>query len=176
MPTIKRYPNRKLYDTEAKRYVTLENIALMIQEGREVQVIDYETGEDLTNLTLSQIIFEQEKKGSGFLPRALLTNLVRASSDTFDQVKRTLLGAGESGNAEAVEPSPIQRLDEIVQDVLHGLNVPTQRDLKQLQLQLDELNNRLAILLAEEEAARQTTKITTARQPKRREAPIADDD
>ena len=53
MPTIKRYPNRKLYDTEAKRYVTLDSIALMIQHGRDVQVIDHETGEDLTNLTLS---------------------------------------------------------------------------------------------------------------------------
>lgn len=178
MPTIKRYPNRKLYDTEAKRYVTLENIALMIQGGRELQVIDHETGEDLTNLTLSQIIFEQEKKGSGFLPRALLTNLVRASSDTFDQVKRTLLGAGElanTANADAGEPSPIQRLDDIVQDVLHGLNVPTQRDLKQLQAQLDELNDRLAVLLAEEEAHRGAT-ITKASQTNPRAPADTDDD
>lgn len=63
MPTIKRYPNRKLYDTEAKRYVTLEQITQQIQQGHEVQVIDYETGEDLTNVTFSQIIFEQEKRG-----------------------------------------------------------------------------------------------------------------
>ena len=152
MPIIKRYPNRKLYDTEAKRYVTLENIALMIQDGREVQVIDHETGEDLTNLTLSQIIFEQEKKGSGFLPRSLLTNLVRASSDTFDQVRRTLLGAGDPSGEAATEPSPLQRLDDVLQEVLHSLNVPTQRDLGQLQTQLDELNARISILLAEEEA------------------------
>ena len=152
MPIIKRYPNRKLYDTEAKRYVTLENIALMIQEGREVQVIDHETGEDLTNLTLSQIIFEQEKKGSGFLPRSLLTNLVRASNDTFDQVRRTLLRAGDPSDEAAAESSPLQRLDDVLQEVLHSLNVPTQRDLKQLQTQLDELNSRISILLAEEEA------------------------
>jgi polyhydroxyalkanoate synthesis repressor PhaR len=151
MPIIKRYPNRKLYDTEAKRYVTLENIALMIQDGREVQVIDHETGEDLTNLTLSQIIFEQEKKGSGFLPRSLLTNLVRASSDTFDQVRRTLLGAGEPSDEATTESSPLQRLDDVLQEVLHSLNVPTQRDLGQLQTQLDELNARISILLAEEE-------------------------
>ena len=89
------------------------------------------------------------------MPRSLLTNLVRAGNDTFDQVRRTLLGGGEGagiGGAEPAEPSPIQRLDDIVQDVLHGLNVPTQRDLKQLQTQLDELNNRIAVLLAEEEA------------------------
>ena len=100
MPIIKRYPNRKLYDTEAKRYVTLDSITQMIHEGQEVQVVDHETGEDLTNLTLSQIIFEQEKKGSGLLPRALLTNLVRAGGDTFEQVRRALLG-GAAGEAAA---------------------------------------------------------------------------
>ena len=87
MPVIKRYPNRKLYDTEAKRYVTLEHIAALIQANEDVLVIDHETGEDLTNLTLSQIIFEQEKKGSGLLPRPLLTNLIRTSGDTLEQVR-----------------------------------------------------------------------------------------
>jgi polyhydroxyalkanoate synthesis repressor PhaR len=152
MPMIKRYPNRKLYNTESKHYVTLENIALMIQDGSDVQIIDHETGEDLTNLTLSQIIFEQEKKGSGLLPRALLTNLVRASNDTFEHVRRTLLGAGEPEDAPPADASPLQRLDDVLQEVLHSLNVPTQRDLKQLQAQLDELNLRISTLLAEEEA------------------------
>lgn len=151
MPIIKRYPNRKLYDTEAKRYVTLENIAQMIQTGREVQVIDHETGEDLTNLTLSQIIFEQEKRGSGLLPRSLLTNLVRAGNDTFDQVRRTLLRTGEPPAETVLDSSPLQHLDDILQEVLHSINVPTQRDLKLLQQQLDELNARIAVLLAEEE-------------------------
>lgn len=151
MPIIKRYPNRKLYDTEAKRYVTLENIAQMIQTGRDVQVIDHETGEDLTNLTLSQIIFEQEKRGSGLLPRSLLTNLVRAGNDTIDQVRRTLLGTGEPTAESTLDSSPLQHLDDILQEVLHSINVPTQRDLKLLQQQLDELNARIAVLLAEEE-------------------------
>ena len=152
MPIIKRYPNRKLYDTEAKRYVTLESIAVMIQSGGDVQIIDHETGEDLTNLTLSQIIFEQEKKGSSLLPRSLLTNLVRAGNDTLDQVRRTILRTGEPVEAAAPPPSPLQRIDDVLQEVLHSLNVPTQRDLKQLQAQLDELNERIAVLLAEEEA------------------------
>ncbi|MCB0161660.1 MAG: polyhydroxyalkanoate synthesis regulator DNA-binding domain-containing protein, partial [Caldilineaceae bacterium] len=77
MPVIKRYPNRKLYDTEAKTYVTLDEITEMIRAGRDVQVIDHETGDDLTTLTLSQIILEQEKKSAGFLPRSLLTSLIR---------------------------------------------------------------------------------------------------
>ena len=167
MPIIKRYPNRKLYDTEAKRYVTLEAITQMIHEGQEVQVVDHETGEDLTNLTLSQIIFEQEKKGAGLLPRVLLTNLVRAGGDTLDQMRRTLLRAGASetdAKAEAAEnhaqnhaenraeSSPLHKVDELFQDLLAGLNVPTSRDLQRLQGQVDELNRRVAEMLAAEKA------------------------
>lgn len=62
MAIIKRYPNRKLYDTEAKKYITLDGIAELIRDGQEVQVMDHSTGEDLTTLTLTQIIFEQEKE------------------------------------------------------------------------------------------------------------------
>ena len=161
MPIIKRYPNRKLYDTEAKRYVTLDSITQMIHEGQEVQVVDHETGEDLTNLTLSQIIFEQEKKGSGLLPRALLTNLVRAGGDTSEQVRRALLG-GAAGDVAAKtggeglttdESSPLHKVDDLFQDLLASLKVPTNRDLQRLQSQVDELNRKLVDLLAAEQAA-----------------------
>ncbi len=78
MSVIKRYPNRKLYNTSSKQYITLEGIADMIRNGEEVQILDHNTGEDLTALTLTQIIFEQEKKQGGFLPRSVLTGLVQA--------------------------------------------------------------------------------------------------
>lgn len=90
MRIIKRYPNRKLYDLERKRYVTLDDIALMIQEGEDVQVLDHDTGEDLTTVTLSQIIFEREKKRSGFLPQTVLTLLVRTGGGTLDYLRRSL--------------------------------------------------------------------------------------
>jgi polyhydroxyalkanoate synthesis repressor PhaR len=90
MSLIKRYPNRKLYDTEAKQYITLDGIAALIRRGKEVTVVDHTTGEDLTALTLSQIIFEQEKKHSGFLPRSVLTGLVQAGGDTLGTLRRTL--------------------------------------------------------------------------------------
>ncbi len=90
MPVIKRYPNRKLYDTESKRYITLEGIAEMIREGREVTIIDHTTEEDLTAVTLTQIIFEQEKKEGGFLPKAVLTGLVRTGGDTLNTLRRGL--------------------------------------------------------------------------------------
>lgn len=90
MPVIKRYTNRKLYNTETKQYITLDEIADLIRRGEEVQVIDNATGEDLTALTLSQIIFEQEKKGGGFLPQSVLTGLVQAGGDTLSSLRRTL--------------------------------------------------------------------------------------
>ncbi|MCL7451565.1 MAG: pesticidal protein Cry15Aa [Anaerolineae bacterium] len=90
MPVIKRYPNRKLYDTQAKRYITLEGISELIRLGEEVTVIDHATGEDLTAVTLTQIISEQEKKRSGFLPEAVLTGLVRAGGETISTLRRSL--------------------------------------------------------------------------------------
>jgi polyhydroxyalkanoate synthesis repressor PhaR len=91
MRTIKRYPNRKLYDTQEKKYVTLNGIAELIRDGEEVQVVDHTTGEDLTAVTLTQIIFEQEKQQSGFLPHSVLTGLIRAGGDRLSTLRRTLV-------------------------------------------------------------------------------------
>lgn len=90
MPVIKRYPNRKLYDTDAKRYITLNEIAALIRAGQEVVVMDHATDEDLTAVVLTQIIFEQEKQQKGFLPKSVLTNLVRAGGDTLGTLRRGL--------------------------------------------------------------------------------------
>ena len=90
MPVIKRYPNRKLYDTDAKRYITLNEIAALIRAGEEVAVMDHATDEDLTAVVLTQIIFEQEKTQKGFLPKSVLTNLVRAGGDTLGTLRRGL--------------------------------------------------------------------------------------
>ncbi len=90
MPVIKRYPNRKLYDTDAKRYITLNEIAALIRGGEEVVVMDHATDEDLTAVVLTQIIFEQEKLQKGFLPKSVLTNLVRAGGDTLGTLRRGL--------------------------------------------------------------------------------------
>jgi polyhydroxyalkanoate synthesis repressor PhaR len=90
MPVIKRYPNRKLYNTEAKKYITLDGIAKLIRNGEEVVVVDHTTDEDLTAVTLTQIIFEQEKKKGGFLPKSVLTGLVQAGGDTLNTLRRSL--------------------------------------------------------------------------------------
>jgi polyhydroxyalkanoate synthesis repressor PhaR len=85
--TIKRYANRKLYDTERSCYVTLDDIAAMIKAGEEVRVLDNKTGEDLTSVTFAQIIFEAEKK-TNFMPLSLLTNLIRSSGDAIGEFAR----------------------------------------------------------------------------------------
>lgn len=90
MRMIKRYPNRKLYDCETKGYTTLEEIADLIRHGEEVQVLDNETGDDLTALTLTQIILDFERKQAGFLPRSVLTGLVRAGGDSLSALRRSL--------------------------------------------------------------------------------------
>lgn len=93
MPVVKRYPNRKLYDTEAKQYVTLDGIAGLIRRGQDVKIVDHATGEDLTAITLTQIIYEQEKKQNGFLPQTVLTGLVRAGGETMGTLRRTLIAS-----------------------------------------------------------------------------------
>lgn len=87
---IKRYQNRKLYDTESSCYVTLEDIASMIKRGEDVTVIDNKTKEDLTGVTLTQIIYEEEKKRRSILPLDALKKVIRTSgaslSEIFDRV------------------------------------------------------------------------------------------
>jgi len=75
---VKKYGNRRLYDTSGSRYVNLEDIAALIREGKDVQVVDAKTGEDLTRVTLTQIITEDAKE-KPTLPLELLRQLVVAS-------------------------------------------------------------------------------------------------
>ena len=79
---IKKYGNRRLYDTEGSRYVNLDDIATLIRQGKSVQVIDAATGEDLTRVTLTQIITEDAKGKPTGLPLELLRQLIVASDQT----------------------------------------------------------------------------------------------
>lgn len=75
---IKRYASRRLYNTETSDYVTLEDIAGFIRAGREVQIVDLKSGDDLTRQYLLQIIAEHESRGENVLPLGVLTDLVRS--------------------------------------------------------------------------------------------------
>jgi polyhydroxyalkanoate synthesis repressor PhaR len=85
--TIKKYANRRLYNTSTSTYVTLEDLAAMVKEGEDFIVHDAKTGEDITRQVLAQIIFEQEnKEGQSMLPIAFLRQLIRFYGDSMQML------------------------------------------------------------------------------------------
>jgi len=90
---IKRYASRRLYNTETSDYVTLEDIAAFIRDGREVQIVDLKTGDDLTRQYLLQIIAEHESRGENVLPVDVLTDLVRSYTTQAQSVVPQFLAA-----------------------------------------------------------------------------------
>ena len=74
--TIKKYANRRLYDTESSAYITLDRLAQMVREGREFEVVDAKTGDDITRQVLTQIIVEEEARGATMLPINFLKQLI----------------------------------------------------------------------------------------------------
>lgn len=120
---VKRYSNRKLYDTERSKYVTLDEIARMIKAGDEVTIIDNETKEDLTSVTLTQIIYEEEKRESR-MPLAMLRNLIQTGGtslqDFFDRSVKTPVVEGIDSAQKSVEElrqSALQMKDNAARSV-----------------------------------------------------------
>ncbi|WP_323784947.1 polyhydroxyalkanoate synthesis repressor PhaR [Thalassovita sp.] len=104
---IKRYASRRLYNTETSDYVTLEDIAGFIRDGREVQIVDLKSGDDLTRQYLLQIIAEHESRGENVLPVNVLSDLVRTYSNQtgsmvpqFLQMSFDMLRDGQSKMVE----------------------------------------------------------------------------
>ncbi len=105
---IKRYANRKLYDTEHSRYVTLDQISEMIRNGDDVKIVDNKTKEDLTTVTLAQIIFEEEKKQRSFLPLAAMRNIIQSGGEWFAEAQRRV---------QSILPGlPGKRRDDVPED------------------------------------------------------------
>lgn len=107
---IKRYANRKLYDTEHSRYVTLDQISEMIRAGDDVKIVDNKTKEDLTTVTLAQIIFEEEKKQRSFLPLGAMRNIIQSGGEWFAEAQRRvqsiLPGAKRREDGEPADDPP----------------------------------------------------------------------
>jgi polyhydroxyalkanoate synthesis repressor PhaR len=106
---IKRYTNRKLYDTVESRYVTLDEIAAMIKEGVEVRIVDNRTKEDLTSVTLAQIIFEEEKKKNQ-MPLAVLREIIRHPGESISGFIQKEVSPRVASIREEAE----QRLDKLL--------------------------------------------------------------
>ncbi len=109
---IKRYANRKLYDTEHSRYVTLDQISEMIRQGDDVKIVDNKTKEDLTTVTLAQIIFEEEKKQRSFLPLGAMRNIIQSGGEWFAEAQRRvqsiLPGKRKEGEPEEDDAPPAE--------------------------------------------------------------------
>ena len=101
---IKRYGSRKLYDTEDSRYVSLEELAGWIREGRQLQVIDNKSGDDVTAGVLTQIISEEGRKGSGFLSTGFLHDLIRIGENTL-RAGEEVVGKAREGATDFVQRS-----------------------------------------------------------------------
>lgn len=120
---IKRYGNRKLYDTLDSRYITLDEIARLVREGSDVRVVDNENGDDLTAVTLAQIILEEEKRSnvqnhSSVLSIGLLRELVQGGEDTIAEI-RSRVGKSVEAIGEMSEKAG-RRVSEFVAGAVGG--------------------------------------------------------
>ena len=91
--TIKKYANRRLYDTESSAYITLDRLSEMVREGREFEVVDAKTGEDITRQVLTQIIVDEESRGSTMLPVNFLKQLIGLYGNSMQAVVPQYLDA-----------------------------------------------------------------------------------
>ena len=116
---IKRYASRRLYNTQTSDYVTLEDIAGFIRDGREVKIIDLKSGDDLTRQYLLQIIAEHESRGESVLPLDVLTDLVRSYTTNAQSVVPQFLAASfemlREGQSKLMEnmaamPNPMAKM------------------------------------------------------------------
>lgn len=115
---IKRYGNRKLYDTLESRYITLEDIARLVRSGNDVKVIDNESGDDLTTITFAQIILEEEKRRSSLLSLGLLRELIQHGEHTLADL-RTRVEKGVEAIGSMGEKAG-RRMQEIVSGAVGG--------------------------------------------------------
>lgn len=149
---IKKYPNRRLYDTAAGRYVNLEDLAAMIRQGAEIQVVDAKTGEDLTRVVLTQIILEDARVQPTGLPLELLRQLILASDragqefimwylksafDTYGKVQEAVQSRLSDVRSAAMSPLSMMK------NLLTGSS-PAETELEQLRLRVADLEAKLA--------------------------------
>ncbi len=115
--TIKKYANRRLYNTATSSYVTLDNLAQMVKEGTEFAVFDAKTGEDITRQVLTHIIVEEESKGQNLLPISFLRHLISFYGDSLQAVVPNYLEHTMQSFARNQE-----QMRHYLQDAFGGLN------------------------------------------------------
>lgn len=168
---IKKYANRKLYDTRTSRYITLEGISALVQAGNDIEVVDRETGRDLTPLILSQIVLGEEKRsgrsGNGSAGNGHGRTDARETDRgqaLLDYVRRTLnVPANIVSNEVERRRGDLEELvDSAIERALEQLNLPSRKDLDRLSNKVDELSRKMDRLAAPRPTATPTRTRTAA--------------
>jgi polyhydroxyalkanoate synthesis repressor PhaR len=136
---VKRYSNRKLYDTSESRYVTLDEIARWVKSGEEVKILENESGEDLTAVTFAQIILEEERKKSGLLSLRVMRELIQHGESALQGLAETV-DRGIGAIRPAAEAART-RVHERVQEGVQNLTSVADR-LTEIQRNIDEVVRR----------------------------------
>lgn len=160
---IKRYTNRKLYDTDSSNYITLEDVEEMVRDGEELRIVDNSTGEDITGATLAHIVLEQQKVNPSF-PLSVLRGIIQSGEEFFARLQwpvvqfreefrrraETLEDRGRAirefvdGTQHSLDEMQ-QRLDERFRDTVDQLtHIPEmRRELQKMREKIDTLEQRL---------------------------------
>lgn len=138
---IKKYANRKLYDTRTSSYITLEGIAGLVRDGHEIKVVDRETGQDLTQVTLSQIVLSEEKRPA----RAIDGNAIQERGQALlDYVRKTLNVPSDLVNQVEKRRGDLEGvIDEAIERALRRLRIPSHNDIDRINKRLDQLSAQL---------------------------------
>ena len=141
---IKKYSNRKLYDTQTRHYITLQDIARLVREGGDVTVVQRDTGEDLTPAILSQIVAREERQGGGGQADSG-DGIQERGQALLGYLRRTINMPAEivTGEVERRVGDMESLVDSALERALKRLNIPTRRDILRLNARLDALDNRL---------------------------------
>ena len=142
---IKKYANRKLYDTRTSKYVTLDAIADLVREGNDIRVVDRDTGNDITQVVLSQIVLTEERRGPQRLVDAGADAIHERGQALLDYVRKTLNAPGElvSAEVEKRRSSLEGMVDEAIERTLQRLKLPTRHDVERLNERIDRLSAEL---------------------------------
>ncbi len=139
---IKKYANRKLYDTRTSSYITLEGIAGLVRDGHEIKVVDRETGQDLTQVTLSQIVLSEEKRGPA---RVVDGGAIHERGQALlDYVRKTLNVPSDLVNQMEKRRGDLEGVvDEAIERALRRLRIPSHNDIDSINKRLDQLSAQL---------------------------------
>ncbi len=140
---IKKYANRKLYDTRTSRYVTLDAIADLVRDGHDIRVVDRDTGHDITQVVLSQIVLSEEKRGPKGIVDAGADALQERGQALLQYVRRTLVPGELVSEVERRRANVEGMLDEAIERALRRLRMPSRHDIDRINERLDKLSAEL---------------------------------